>query len=102
VQVRHRPYFYSALHKLGRVFDFHALRGQCATLLARRRVHPKIAQVILRHSDVNLTLNLYTRTDQAQKASAVTDLSALLSAGETGVPEPKTGTDDRAQKRDPA
>jgi integrase len=88
--------------ELGRVFDFHALRGQCATLLARRGVHPKIAQVILRHSDVNLTLNLYTRTDQAQKASAVTDLSALLSAGETGVSQPKTGADNRTQKREPA
>ena len=29
--------------EIGRVFDFHALRGQCATLLARRGVHPKIA-----------------------------------------------------------
>ena len=80
--------------ELGRVFDFHSLRGQCATLLALRGVHPKIAQTILRHSDINLTMNVYTRTDQAQKASAVTGLSDLFAAKDKPVSEPKTGTDD--------
>ncbi len=82
--------------EIGRVFDFHALRGQCATLLARRGVHPKIAQSILRHSDINLTMNVYTRTDHAQKASAVTGLSALFSGGKEAATEPKTGTNDQA------
>jgi integrase len=81
--------------ELGRVFDFHSLRGQCATLLARRGVHPKIAQTIMRHSDINLTMNVYTLTDRAQKASAVTSLSDLFSPSQTGVPERKTGTDDK-------
>jgi integrase len=80
--------------ELGRVFDFHSLRGQCATLLAKRGVHPKIAQSILRHSDINLTMNVYTRTDQAQKTSAVTGLSDLFAAKDQPVSKPKTGTDD--------
>ena len=80
--------------ELGRVFDFHSLRGQCATLLALRGVHPKIAQTILRHSDISLTMNVYTRTDQAQKTSAVTGLSDLFGARKTPISEPKTGTDD--------
>jgi integrase len=82
--------------EIGQVFDFHALRGQCATLLAWRGVHPKIAQSILRHSDINLTMNVYTRTDQAQKASAVTALSALFSPVEKAPAERKTATDDKA------
>ncbi len=81
---------------MGRCFDFHGLRAQCATLLAQRGVHPKIAQSILRHSDINLTMNVYTRTDQAQKASAVTGLSALFSDDKEAASEPKTGTNDQA------
>ncbi|UCD51896.1 MAG: hypothetical protein JSW27_04520 [Phycisphaerales bacterium] len=82
--------------ELGRVFDCHSLRGQCATLLAQRGVHPKIAQSILWHSDISLTLLLYSKTDQAQKASAVTGLSDLFGATDKPISEPKTRTDDRA------
>jgi len=55
----------------GRVFDFHALRGQCATFLARAGVHPSVAQAILRHSDIRLTLQTYTFTVVEDQASAV-------------------------------
>ncbi|MFC1633655.1 tyrosine-type recombinase/integrase [Planctomycetota bacterium] len=47
----HIPYVFDGLY-----FDFHALRHQTGTLLAASGVHPKVAQSILRHSDVNLTL----------------------------------------------
>ena len=81
--------------EIGRCFDFHGLRALCASMLVRRGVHPKIAQAILRHSDINLTMNVYTRIDQAQKVSAVAGLSDLFAEGEKPVPQPKTGTDDR-------
>jgi integrase len=42
------------------VFDFHAVRGQFVTLLARAGVMPRVAQKLARHSDVNLTMRHYS------------------------------------------
>ena len=40
--------------------DFHSLRHTTGSLLAASGVHPKIAQSIMRHSDINLTMSRYT------------------------------------------
>ena len=42
---------------------FHSLRHTTATLLARAKVHPSIAQKILRHADIATTLAIYTHLD---------------------------------------
>ena len=55
----------------GLYFDFHALRHQAGTLLAASGVHPKVAQSIMRHSDINLTMSLYTHTLHGQESQAV-------------------------------
>lgn len=50
-------------------FDFHALRGQLGTLLARAGVPLTATQKIMRHSDPKLTANYYTfhsRKDRAE------------------------------------
>ena len=39
---------------------FHDLRHTCATLLLRRGVNPKFVQELLGHTDVSLTLNVYS------------------------------------------
>lgn len=39
--------------------DFHALRKSCARILIELKVHPKVIQQILRHSDIRLTMDLY-------------------------------------------
>jgi integrase len=44
----------------GRSFDFHSLRGQYATLLAKAGVGLAAAQKLLRHSTPVLTANVYT------------------------------------------
>ena len=44
----------------GRYTDFHALRPTFLTNLAMSGVHPKIAQSLARHSDINLTMTRYT------------------------------------------
>jgi integrase len=44
----------------GRVADFHALRHSYITLLERSGVSPKLAQELARHSDIRLTMNVYT------------------------------------------
>ena len=77
----------------GRVFDFHALRGQCASLLAATGAHPKTAQTIMRHSDVNLALNAYTHTLRGQESEAVESLPDLSFTG--GQSQKATGTDGR-------
>ena len=55
----------------GRTVDVHSLRHTFATLLARNGVSPSIAQKLMRHSDIRLTMNLYTHLDLADTAGAV-------------------------------
>ena len=55
----------------GRVADFHALRHSFVTLLADGGVHPKTAQDLARHSDINLTMNRYTHTLLEKKSEAL-------------------------------
>jgi len=69
----------------GRVFDFHALRHQFISNLARAGVHPKEAQTLARHSDIKLTMNRYTHLALSDTAGALEKLPALpgnLAAGE--------------------
>ena len=42
---------------------FHSLRHTTATLLARAKVHPSVAQKILRHANIETTLAIYTHLD---------------------------------------
>ena len=44
----------------GRFFGFHALRHQFISSLAAAGVHPKVTQTLARHSDMRLTMNVYT------------------------------------------
>jgi len=77
--------------------DFHALRHFFCTALARAGVAPKVAQDLARHSDINLTLSLYSHTvvaDRAEALDALPDLDAPSSdaltatgtAGPAGLP----------------
>ena len=65
------------IDETGRYFDFHSLRGETGTLLAAANVKPKTAQEILRHSDVNLAMNIYTHSLTGQNAQAVESLPDL-------------------------
>lgn len=61
----------------GQFADFHALRHTTGTLLAASGCHPKIAQSIMRHGDINLTMSLYTHTLRGQESDAVKNLPDL-------------------------
>jgi integrase len=77
-----------------RFADFHCLRHTTGSLLAASGVHPKVAQSIMRHSDINLTLSRYTHTLTGQEADAVASLPDLsLPSSEKQV---ATGTDNRS------
>ena len=58
----------------GRTVDVHSLRHTFATLLARNGVSPSVAQKLMRHSDIRLTMNLYTHLELADTAGAVAAL----------------------------
>ena len=79
----------------GLVADFHALRHTAGTLLAAANVHPKVAQSLMRHSDINLTMSRYSHVLIGQESDAVAalpDLSAppaeAARATGTAGPEP--------------
>lgn len=58
----------------GRVYDFHALRGQLATDLMRAGVPQRMAQRIMRHSTPHLTAKYYQRTETEEMREAVNKL----------------------------
>lgn len=64
----------------GQVFDFHALRGQFITNLARAGVELQMAQKLARHSTPTLTANSYTKLHLADKSAAVAHLPKILAA----------------------
>jgi integrase len=78
----------------GHVCDVHALRHSYVSRLARSGIHPKLAQELARHSDIRLTMNVYTHARLHDLAGAVDGLPALLGPK---IPEAQTlqatGTD---------
>lgn len=56
--------------------DFHALRTTYITNLARSGIHPKTAQIIARHSDIQLTMKVYTKLGKNEVADALEVMSS--------------------------
>jgi hypothetical protein len=81
----------------GRTVDVHALRTTFGTLLSKAGVAPRTAQAAMRHSTINLTMNVYTDPKLLDVAGAVESLPSLpLRNGPQTVPNvvTATGTDD--------
>ncbi len=55
----------------GRVFDFHSLRMQFVTTLARSGVQPAVLRELARHSSIDLTLRVYTDLGIDHRAAAI-------------------------------
>jgi integrase len=62
----------------GRVFDFHSLRCQCATLADQAGVSPRVVQRLMRHSSLDMT-NRYTRPRMHDLEGAAAALPTLRS-----------------------
>jgi integrase len=80
----------------GRVLDVHALRTTFGTLLSKGGVNPRTAQSAMRHSTIDLTMNVYTDPRLLDVHDAVEALPALpLAAGQNTMPNvvKTTGTD---------
>jgi hypothetical protein len=55
----------------GHKTDFHALRTTYCTLMVSTGVAPRVAQELMRHSDIKLTMKNYTDTNLLPTASAI-------------------------------
>ncbi len=79
---------------------FHSLRHTFVSGLARGGVHPKVAQMLARHSTITLTLDRYTHVALHDQRAALDVLPQLPSlepkkGEENQVVYRKTGTDDQ-------
>jgi integrase len=73
----------------GRTLDVHALRHTTATFLSRAKVPPAVAQRIMRHSDIKLTLQVYTDVQQLDEAEAIAAMPALTRCGDMKPSDPR-------------
>ena len=85
----------------GRTIDVHALRTTFGTLLSKGGVAPRTAQAAMRHSDIKLTMGVYTDPKLLDVRGALDALPALPLQGDQ--PEAQavqaTGTDDQAGRK---
>jgi integrase len=68
---------------------FHDLRHSCATLLLSEGIHPKIVSDLLGHSQIGITLDLYSHVTATMQAVAAEAMGRLL-----GSQDNSTTTDD--------
>jgi integrase len=87
---REQSDFLKNMDDSGKVFDFHSLRHQFKSMLAKSNVHPKTAQELARHSDINLTMKVYTHVRLNDLGAAVESLPGQ--PGKNSEPLRKIGT----------
>lgn len=61
-----------------RKITVHATRKTCATLLAALDVHPRVAMRILRHAQIDVTMDVYTEVSDEQTLRALKRLGEQL------------------------
>ena len=61
----------------GRTIDVHALRHTFITLLSKGGVAPRVAMKAARHSEIDLTMNVYTDAKQLDVVAALDTLPSL-------------------------
>ncbi len=79
----------------GQRLDFHALRHSCGTLAAQSGMHPRLAQELMRHSDINLTMGRYTHPQLLDLAAAIEKMPRLRPATERASAATGTESDGR-------
>ncbi len=60
---------------------FHDLRHSVATLLFAMNVHPKIAQELLGHSNISMTMDIYSHVMPGMQQGAIRQLNDMLIEG---------------------
>jgi integrase len=81
----------------GRVLDFHGLRHTFISSLAASGLHPKVAQVLARHSTITLTMDYYT---QLERVDIARDLERLPPPPQdNGKARPQIETERKGRRR---
>jgi len=62
----------------GRFADFHANRHTFITNLCKADISPKTVQTLARHSDIRLTMDLYSHVDLADQSAAISRLPGVV------------------------
>ena len=70
-EAREKSDFLAYANHAGRFADFHSCRHLFITSLERAGIRPKVAQTLARHSDIRLTLNVYTHAELADQTAAI-------------------------------
>lgn len=76
----------------GRTLDLHALRTTFGTLLSRGGVAPRTAEAAMRHSDIRLTMGVYTDPKLLDVRGALDTLPSLPLFGDVAMRAKLTGT----------
>jgi integrase len=92
---REQSDFLAATNHEGEFADFHSLRHTCGAWLAMAGVPIKVVQQVMRHSDINLTMNTYGHLFPGQEADAVAKMRDMMATYQPEVAR-ATGTDDLA------
>ena len=61
-----------------RKITVHDVRRTCASLLAALDVHPRVAMRIMRHAQIDMTMNVYTEVSDAKTLQALRRLAKQL------------------------
>ena len=86
----------------GRTVDIHALRHTFGTHLSKAGVPPRVAQAAMRHSSIDLTMNVYTDPRLLDVHGALDSLPALSlddSNTDTQTEAKATGTDNATARQ---
>ena len=78
----------------GRTLDVHALRTTFGTMLSKAGVSPRTAQAAMRHSRIDLTMNVYTDPTLLDVAGAVESLPNIMPMVPIATYLQATGTHD--------
>lgn len=72
--------FKTVLRRAGlpKVIRFHDLRHSFASYLVRLGVHPRVVMVAMGHSQIALTMNIYSHVMSEQSKDAATKLDGML------------------------
>jgi integrase len=85
-QHRERSDFLAHRNHAGLYADFHSLRHYFITSLERSGVSPKMAQTLARHSDIRLTLGVYTHVTLHDQAAVIKALPGPTVPAPSGCP----------------
>ncbi|MFF3886952.1 tyrosine recombinase XerC [Streptomyces sp. NPDC001914] len=80
----------------------HDTRHTCASLLAALDVHPRIAMQILRHSEIAVTMEVYTHVPSAETRRALRKLGKALGGGSKQKKEKKGKRKQQERAEEPS